>query len=75
MSSGHPHGHGSGKRLFSIGLVVAAVLAALTVIEYIISQEVDANLAPLFGIAIVKVVLILWYFMHVARSWAHKEES
>ena len=31
-----------------------------------------SNLAPIFAIAIVKTALILWYFMHVARSWASK---
>lgn len=66
--------HVSGKTLLITGLVVAAVLAVLTAVEYIISTDFDQNLAPLFVIAIIKVVLILWYFMHVARAWAKEEE-
>ena len=51
----------------SIGLIVIAILAALTGIEYGIAVEVEENLIPLILIAQVKAALILWYFMHIRR--------
>lgn len=67
-----PHGHANGKGLLRAGYIVVVLLAILTITEFYIAKHVDANLAPIFAIAIVKTVLILWYFMHVARSWASK---
>jgi caa(3)-type oxidase subunit IV len=51
------------------GAAVFLALAVFTVIEYLVAQEVGSPLAPLFVIAAIKAGLILWYFMHVARSW------
>jgi caa(3)-type oxidase subunit IV len=51
------------------GAAVFLVLAFFTVAEYFVAQEIEQNLAPLFVIAAVKAGLILWYFMHVSRSW------
>jgi heme/copper-type cytochrome/quinol oxidase subunit 4 len=52
-----------------IGTIVFLLLAVLTAVEYIIATEMDSNLIPLVLIAQVKAVLIIWYFMHVARTW------
>ena len=51
------------------GAAVFLALAFFTGAEYLIAKEVEQNLAPLFVIAAVKAGLILWYFMHVSRSW------
>jgi caa(3)-type oxidase subunit IV len=51
------------------GGAVFLALAFFTVAEYFVAQELEQNLIPLFVIAGVKAVLILWYFMHVSRSW------
>lgn len=67
--------HSGNGSLLSPGFVVVIVLAALTAAEFFIAKHLEANLAPIFAIAIVKVILILWYFMHVARSWATKESA
>jgi caa(3)-type oxidase subunit IV len=57
-----------------IGTKVILVLAALTVIEYIIAVSKPPGQLPLiFAIAIGKAVLIVLYFMHVGQIW-HKEK-
>ncbi len=63
--------HGDGQHGGSVGagLIVFVLLAALTGIEFAIAKEVDAKMVPLIVIAVVKASCILWYFMHVARSW------
>ncbi|MGE0056632.1 MAG: cytochrome C oxidase subunit IV family protein [Dehalococcoidia bacterium] len=66
------NGHSNGKSLLRAGFVVVVLLAILTVTEFYVAKHVESNLAPIFAIAIVKTALILWYFMHVARSWASK---
>ena len=53
----------------NVGLTVILLLAVLTGVEYVIAVEVAENLLPIVLIAQVKAVLIVWYFMHVARSW------
>ena len=57
------------------GVLVVVLLAFLTGTEFYIAKHMESNLAPLFAIAIVKVLLILWYFMHLARSWANREAA
>ena len=69
------HGHSSGGRLLLAGLIVVGLLAFLTGIEFYIAKHMESNLAPLFASAIVKALLILWYFMHLARSWANREAA
>lgn len=55
-----------------LGLRIIAVLAVLTVVEYVIAVSLDSAqtlvllLAP---IAIVKAWLVLQYFMHAPRLW------
>jgi caa(3)-type oxidase subunit IV len=61
-----PESTGSAMRT---GAAVFLALAVFTIVEYFVAQEVASPLVPLFLIAAVKAGLILWYFMHVARSW------
>ena len=58
-----------------IGLIVVAALAALTGLEYVVAIEIEENLIPLVGIAVVKAALILWYFMHIKRVVPSEEED
>lgn len=54
------------------GLQVMAILAALTVGEYILAISIDSSrvlVALLAGVAVVKAWLIVTYFMHVYRLW------
>lgn len=48
-------------------------LAALTIIEYIVSLATDGSAPLLFIIALIKTGLIVNYFMHIYRLW--REES
>ena len=63
-----PEGAAEGNAMKTGGLVFLA-LAVFTVIEYVIAKQVEPAIVPLFVIAAVKAGLILWYFMHMARSW------
>jgi len=47
------------------GLIVAVVLAILTVIEYVIAIQIDRPLWWLVPFGIAKAWLILDYFMHI----------
>ena len=58
---------------FRVGWIVGAVLAVLTIVEYIIAVEVTGNLPWLLIMAVVKAWLIVSYFMHVGQIW-HEEE-
>lgn len=64
-----------GADAMRIGLYVFAVLAVLTVIEYVIAVSLDMNLAILMAIAVAKAALILYYFMHVVRAWTGSGEG
>ena len=56
------------RRTFT-GAIVFVLLAFFTIFEFYVAKNVDANILPLVGFAVVKAALILWYFMHLARSW------
>jgi cytochrome c oxidase subunit IV len=56
----------------SKGLIVAAVLAVLTLAEYLFAVRVDDDTVRFFGLAataILKTVLIVQVFMHFSRLW------
>ncbi len=57
------------------GWVVFIGLAVLTIVEYLLAITIDANLPILIVLAIAKAVLIVHYFMHVARLWFGDEEE
>lgn len=48
------------------GIVVFAILAVLTVIEYILGVSQAANFL-LWLVALLKGGLVLWFFMHLPR--------
>ncbi len=53
-----------------IGARVILVLAALTVIEYLIAvAKPPGQIGMIFVIALSKAVLIVIYFMHVRQIW------
>lgn len=52
-----------------VGLAVLVLLAILTAVEYAIATQMEDNLIPLILIVQVKAAMIIWYFMHVARTW------
>lgn len=74
-SNTNRHGGGEGadqKR----GVTVIAVLAVLTLIEYVFAVALDAPAAlvvVLSAIAVVKAWFIIMYFMHLPRVWQGEE--
>jgi cytochrome c oxidase subunit 3 len=63
------HHHTDGKRL---GVVIFAVLAVLTIIEYIIAIEIPVTFL-LAVIALGKAGLVLYYYMHIYKLGANDE--
>ena len=56
------------------GLVVIIALGVFTAIEYVIPLAMDSGSMPyLVVIGLVKAVLIVYYFMHVAQLWREEE--
>ena len=53
------------ERKIRVGLQVAAALAVLTIIEYVIAVSLDNPLIWLLPFVVAKGWLILDYFMHV----------
>ncbi len=67
--------NGGYKENKNIGVAVFLVLIALTVGEcFIGSIAVDWSW-PLWGIALLKAALIIYYFMHVTRVFGMSEED
>jgi len=60
------------QRSHSLGLRIAALLAVLTIVEYIVAVSVDSSQALvlfLVPVALVKAWVIIVYFMHVSKVW------
>jgi cytochrome c oxidase subunit IV len=58
------------------GLIVAAILAVLTITEYLFATHVDDDLVRFLGISVSafgKAALIVYYFMHIYRLWRPQE--
>lgn len=58
------------------GLIVAVILAVLTIVEYVFAVEVSDDLVRFIGLtvaAVGKAALIVYYFMHVYRIWRVEE--
>jgi len=54
------------------GLIVIAILAVLTIVEYVLAISIDDTawlIGTLTPFALAKAFLILWYFMHVPLIW------
>lgn len=63
------------KESRNVGIAVFILLLALTVGEYFIgSIAVDWNW-PLWGIAVFKAALIVYFFMHVTKLFSSSEEE
>jgi cytochrome c oxidase subunit IV len=58
---------------YRLGIITAAILAVLTIIEYLISVSLTGSTVLLFIIALIKAAVIVQNFMHIARLW--REES
>jgi heme/copper-type cytochrome/quinol oxidase subunit 4 len=58
---------------YSQGIWVGLGLAVLTVIEFVISQAMTNGGVFLILIALIKAVVIIYYFMHVYRLWQAEE--
>ena len=65
------HTHTDGKRL---GVIIFAVLAVLTVIEYFVAIEIPLT-ALLLVIALIKAGLVVYYYMHIYKLGADDEHG
>lgn len=64
------------RKPMQTGLIVAAILAVLTVTEYVFATHIDDDLVRFLGItasAVGKAGLIVYYFMHIYRLWRPQE--
>ncbi len=53
---------------YTKGIIVAVGLAALTVVEYYLAL-VTHSPTLLLLVALLKAVIVIWFFMHVYRLW------
>ena len=67
--------NGGYKEHRNIGVAVFLLLIALTIGEFFIGSIATNWNWPLWGISIFKAVLIIYYFMHVARLFSGSEEA
>jgi len=67
--------NGGYKEKKNIGAAVILVLIALTVGEFFIGSIAVDWSWPLWGIALLKAALIIYYFMHVTRVFGVSEED
>jgi len=62
--------------IYAQGLVVAVLLAIMTVLEYIFAAEMSDETIRFLGLAataLVKAGLIAYYFMHIYQVWRAEE--
>ncbi len=58
-----------------IGVLVAAALIVLAVLEYILALTMDSgNLPYMLIMNVVDAALIVYFFMHIAHLWRGGEE-
>ena len=53
--------------------IVGAILAVLTLVEFIIAVNFENNIGILSVFALGKAILIVYYFMHMYRIWRMEE--
>lgn len=58
---------------YRTGFYVFVGLLVLTAVEYVVGTAANPSAVALLIIALVKAVLIIYFFMHVYRLW--REES
>ena len=54
------------------GAITLAILAVLTLIEYLLAVGLESSTVPLIIIAILKVAIIVQSFMHISRLWGEE---
>ena len=62
-------------KAFQVGIVVLIILAALTVVEYLVGSLAPLFWAPLVGIALIKAFFVARDYMHIGRVFAEDEEG
>lgn len=64
------------RKPMQTGLIVAAILAVLTITEFVFATHVENDLVRFLGITLSslgKAALIIYYFMHIYRLWRPQE--
>jgi len=64
------------QKTMQTGLVVAVILAVLTIFEYVFAVNFDEDTIRFIGLsfaAVAKAALIVYFFMHVYRLWRVEE--
>ena len=54
------------------GAITLAILAVLTLVEYLLAVGLESSTVPLIIIAIIKVAIIVQSFMHISRLWSEE---
>lgn len=67
--------HNGGPLPALSGWAVFWILAGLTAIEYFIAISLAKNVPLLAIIALLKAVLIVYYFMHISAVWHRGEDE
>lgn len=67
--------NGQYKEENSIGVAVFILLVSLTIGEFFIGMIAVDWSWPLWGVAILKAVLIIYYFMHVTKVFGLSKEE
>jgi hypothetical protein len=67
--------NGGYKEDKNIGVAVFLLLIALTIGEFLIGSIAEDWSWPLWGTAILKAALIIYYFMHVTRVLGSSQEE
>lgn len=57
---------------FRQGIIVALILAGLTVLEYYVGIAFPSA-ALLFLLALIKAALVVYFFMHIYKVWSGTE--
>ncbi len=58
--------------LYREGIIVAIVLAVVTVIEYYVALNLN-SFAIMMILALLKAILVVNYFMHIRSLWSEDE--
>ena len=53
---------------YATAAIVAVILAALTLVEFFVAINLPSVVLILL-IALLKAVMVIWFFMHVYRLW------
>lgn len=60
--------------IYRQGIVVAIVLAILTIVEFYVALTIDWT-SILMGLALAKAILVVNYFMHIRSVWSEEEHE